>query len=123
MPSASEAELAGLFITVKAMVPLQQTLKEMKWPHHRSPTQTDNSTENGFANQKIVPKKTSQWIWDFNGSDAATPKANLDTTGPQGPPTGHITTLNATHPNIMRHTDHGQVSLTLSAQWKGVLLP
>ena len=56
-------------------------------------------------------------------SDAETPKANLDTTGPQGPPTGQITTLNATRPNIMRLTDHGQVSMTLSAHCKGVLLP
>ena len=32
MYSASEAELSGLFITAKAMVPLRQTLKEMKWP-------------------------------------------------------------------------------------------
>ena len=57
MSSASEAELAGLFVTAKAMVPLRKTLKEMKWPQPRPPIQTYNSTENGFANQTIVPKK------------------------------------------------------------------
>ena len=123
MSSASEAELTGLFITAKAMVPLQQSLKEMKWPQPWSPIQTENSTAHGFSNQTIVPKKQSQWIWDFTGSDAATPKANLDTIGPQGPPTGHITTLNATCPNIMSRTYHGPVSLTLTAHCKGVFLP
>ena len=58
MFSASEAELAGLFITAKAMVALRKILKEMKWPQPRSPTQTENSKANAFANQTIVPKKT-----------------------------------------------------------------
>ena len=59
MTSTSEAELDGFFITPKAMVPLQKTLKEMKWPRPRSPIQTDNSTANVFSNQTIVPKKKS----------------------------------------------------------------
>ena len=59
MSSASESELAGLFITAKTMVTLRQTLKEIKWPQPRSPIQTEKSTENGFANQTIVPKKTN----------------------------------------------------------------
>ena len=59
MSSASEAELSGLFITAKAVVPLRQTLKEMKWPQPRSLIQKDNSTANGFANQTIIPKKTT----------------------------------------------------------------
>ena len=54
MSSASEAELSGLFITAKAMVPLRKTLKEMKLTQPRSPIQTDNSTSNGFSNQTIV---------------------------------------------------------------------
>ena len=58
MSSSSEAELAGLFITSKAIVPLRHTLKEIKYPQPRSPIHTYNSTENGFPNQTIVPKKT-----------------------------------------------------------------
>ena len=58
MSSASEAELDGLFITVKAMVPLQQTLKGIKWPQPRSPIQAYNSRANLFSNQTIAPKKT-----------------------------------------------------------------
>ena len=60
--SASEAELAGLFITTKAMVPLRHTLKYIKWPQPWSPVQTDNYTANVFSNQTIFPKKKSQWI-------------------------------------------------------------
>ena len=88
-----------------------------------SPIQTENSTSNGFANQITVPKNQKSMDMRFTGSDAATPKAKLDTIGPQGPSTSQVTTLNATRPNIMRRTYHGQVSLTLSAHYKGVLLP
>ena len=120
--SAYEVELDVLFITAKEIAPLQQTLKEIKWPQHQSPIQTDNYTADGFANQTIVPKKKSQWICDFTGSYAMPPKSNLDTTGPQGPRTGKITTINATCPNIMSCTYHGPFIRTLSAHCKGVLL-
>ena len=40
MSPASEAELSGLLITAKAMVPLRQTPKEMKWPQPWYPIQT-----------------------------------------------------------------------------------
>ena len=55
--SAAEAELAGLFETAKAMVPLRQALVEMKWPQQRSAIQTDNSTADGVVNNTIVPRK------------------------------------------------------------------
>ena len=38
MSSAAEAELAGLFICAKAMVPLRQSLTEMGWPQHNLPS-------------------------------------------------------------------------------------
>ena len=37
MSSAAEAELAGLFICDKEMVPLRQALLEMGWSHPKSP--------------------------------------------------------------------------------------
>ena len=39
MSSAAEAELSGLFICAKAMVPLQKNLMEMGWPQPPSPVQ------------------------------------------------------------------------------------
>ena len=65
MSSANEAELDGLFITAKAMVPLRHTIKEMKWQQPWSPIQTDNSTANGFANQTISPMNTNSMDMRF----------------------------------------------------------
>ena len=56
MPSASEAELGAMFITAQEMVVMRKTLQEMKWPHPKSPLQTDNSAAAGVANNTIVQK-------------------------------------------------------------------
>ena len=42
MASAEEAEMAALFITAKKMIPLGNTLIEMRWPQPQTPIQTDN---------------------------------------------------------------------------------
>ena len=55
--SAVDAELAALFETAKAMVPLRQALIKMGWPQGQSAIQTDNTTANGVVNNTIVPKK------------------------------------------------------------------
>ena len=55
--SAAEAELAALFETARAMVPLRQALTEMRWPQKRSSLQTDNSTASGVVNNTIVPRR------------------------------------------------------------------
>ena len=56
MSSAAEAELAGLFIYDKDMVPMRQSLTKMGWPQPKSPVQTDNSTAAGLVNKTIVTK-------------------------------------------------------------------
>ena len=58
MASASEAEMAALFITAKKMIPLCHTLIEIGWPQPRTPIQTDNSTSVGFTNKTIFNKST-----------------------------------------------------------------
>ena len=50
MSSAAEAELSGLFICAKSMVPLRNALMEMGWPQPPSPVQCDNSTAIGVTN-------------------------------------------------------------------------
>ena len=87
------------------------------------PSKRTTPQKMGFPIKPLSPRRQSKWIWYFTGSNSVTPKANLDTTGPQGPPTGQINTLNSTRHNIMSLTDHVLVSLTLSAHCKGVLLP
>ena len=56
MSSAAEAELSGLLIYTKPMVPLRNTLMEMGWPHPPSPVQCDNSTAIGVTNKTMVNK-------------------------------------------------------------------
>ena len=50
--SATEAEMAALYITAKNVIPLLNTLIEMGWPLPKSPIQTYNSTSVGLANKK-----------------------------------------------------------------------
>ena len=56
MSSAAEAELSGLFICAKAMIPLRNTLIEMGWPQPPSPVQCNNSTATGMTNKTMVNK-------------------------------------------------------------------
>ena len=44
MSSAAEAQLSGLFICAKAMIPLRDTLIKMGWPQPPSPVQCDKFT-------------------------------------------------------------------------------
>ena len=54
--SAAEAELSGLFICAKAMIPLRNTLIEMGWPQSSSNVQCNNSTATGVTNKTMVNK-------------------------------------------------------------------
>ena len=56
MASASEAELAALFITAREMIPHRQTLIDMGWPQPKRPIQTDNSTAAEVTNKTFVPR-------------------------------------------------------------------
>ena len=58
MESSAEAEMAALYITVKKIITLRNTLIEMDWPQPHTPIQTDNSTAVGFTNKKKVNKAT-----------------------------------------------------------------
>ena len=62
MASAAEAELAALYNTAKAMIPLCNALEEMGWKQPKSPIQTDNSTAKGFINETIIQQRIKM-IW------------------------------------------------------------
>ena len=53
MASAAKAELAALFTTAQAMVPLCNNLEEMGWPQPKLLIQVDNSTATGYINNTI----------------------------------------------------------------------
>ena len=57
MSSGAEAELAGIFVTAKEMVPLSQTLITMRCPQPPSPIQTNNSTPKGVINKTTILKR------------------------------------------------------------------
>ena len=69
MSSAAEADLAGLYIFAKEIVPLRQALVKMDWPQPQSPIQCDNSNAIGVDNETITSRKTKsmniqfQWLW------------------------------------------------------------
>ena len=65
MSSATEAELAVIFITTKKMVPFRQTLPKMCWPQSPSPLLTDNSTAAGVTNNTIMPCQTKSMDMRF----------------------------------------------------------
>ena len=50
--------MATLYITVKKMIPIFNTIIEMGWPKPKSPIQTDNSTAVGFTTKTIINKAT-----------------------------------------------------------------
>ena len=52
--SAAEAETAALFLTVKEMVALRNTLEEMERKQPPSPLQCDNSTPVGYRVRMYV---------------------------------------------------------------------
>jgi hypothetical protein len=64
--SASEAEIGGLFINVKAAIPIRQTLIEMGHPQPPTPMQTDNSTAHQLISNKIRPKALKSMEMRFN---------------------------------------------------------
>jgi hypothetical protein len=55
MVSATESELAALFVTAIEIITHRQTLISMGWPQPKSPIQTDNSTAAGGTNKTILP--------------------------------------------------------------------
>ena len=58
MASASESEMAALYITAKKIIPLHNTLIEMGRPQPKSPTQTHNSTAVGFTKKNHRQRST-----------------------------------------------------------------
>ena len=73
MASASEYEMAALYVTAKKMIPLPNTLIEMGWPQPKLPIKTDNSTYVVFTNKTIVnkaPKSADMKLWWIRDREA-----------------------------------------------------
>lgn len=70
MASASEAEIAGIFLNAQQAVPLRQALVEMGHPQPPTPLRTDNQAANGILTGKFKQKRSKaidmrfHWIKD-----------------------------------------------------------
>ena len=70
MASATEAELAALYITAREAVYIRIILQELGHPQQATPLQTDNSMAEAVINGKIQPKHTKaidmlfHWLCD-----------------------------------------------------------
>ena len=66
MTSASEAEIAALFLNCKAAIPLRMALEEMGHPQPQTPAVTDNSSAEGLINKSMTPKRAKAHDVRFN---------------------------------------------------------
>jgi hypothetical protein len=58
MSSAAEAEVAGLFMNAKELLPMRTTLDELGHPQPATPMQTDNSTACGITNKTVKQRRS-----------------------------------------------------------------
>ena len=66
MSSATEAELAALYIMAREAVYIRIILEELGHPQPPTPLQTDNSMADGVVNGKIQPKRTKAMDMRFH---------------------------------------------------------
>ena len=66
MSSATEAELAALYIMAREAVYIRIILEEMGHKQPPTPLQTDNSMADGVVNGKIAPKRTKAMDMRFH---------------------------------------------------------
>ena len=65
MTSATEADLAALYIMAREAVYIRIILEEMGHKQQPTPLQTDNSMADAVCNGKTQPKITKQWTCVF----------------------------------------------------------
>ena len=66
MASATEAELAALYITTRKAVYIRIIIQEFGHPQPATPLQTDNSMAKAVINGKIQPKRTKAMDMRFH---------------------------------------------------------
>ena len=69
MSSATEAEVAGLFLNGQDAVMLRNTLEFLGHPQPATPVQTDNSCAEGIANDTVKQKRSKAMDMRFYWSD------------------------------------------------------
>ena len=83
MTSATEAEVAALYITAREAVYLRIILEEMVHKQPPTPLQTDNAMAEAVSNGKIQPKRTKRWTCGSIGYAIENAKNNFAFIGDQ----------------------------------------
>ena len=96
MSSATEAELAALYIMAREAVYIRIILEEMGHKQPPTPLQTDNSMADGVVNGKIAQNVQKPWTCDSIGCAIVSDKNNFASTGGRA-----NSTTQTTGPNTM----------------------
>ena len=83
MSSATEAELAALYIVAREAVYMRIILQELGHEQPPTPLQSDNAAANGIVNGTIVPKRTKAMDMRFHGCAATKTRSNYVSIGAQ----------------------------------------
>jgi hypothetical protein len=67
LSSATEVELAGLYIMVCKAIYIRIILEELGHVQPPPPLQTDNAMADGIINGKVNPNEPKPWTWDSTG--------------------------------------------------------
>eukprot|EP00804_Cyclotella_cryptica_P025721 CCRYP_002920-RE/>CCRYP_002920-RE protein AED:0.43 eAED:0.47 QI:0/-1/0/1/-1/1/1/0/186 len=102
MASATEAELAALFITAREAVYIRIILMELSHKQPATPLQTDNAMAKQSPMGKYNPSAPRPWTCASTGSAIANAKNNFEFTGAPATAIMLITGPNITLPNIIR---------------------
>eukprot|EP00804_Cyclotella_cryptica_P026316 CCRYP_007640-RC/>CCRYP_007640-RC protein AED:0.59 eAED:0.66 QI:0/-1/0/1/-1/0/1/0/176 len=113
MSSATEAELAALYIVAHKAVDIQIILEETGHKQPRTPIQTDNSMADVVINEKIQPKRKKLWTCIFIGYRTRNANTSSISTGVQVKLIMQTTGQNTTLPHIMSTSQQSSSPLTL----------
>ncbi|EJK63093.1 hypothetical protein THAOC_16272 [Thalassiosira oceanica] len=105
MSSATEAELAGLYIMAQEAVYIRIILEEMGHKQSPTPVQTDNAIAEQVIDKKVQPKRKKRWTCDSIGYAIANANDNSDSTGDQASSTTQTIGQNITLQNTTTMCD------------------
>ena len=66
MTSAAEAEMAGIFMNAKEIIPIRHALEALGHPQPPTPLKTDNSTSSAFIDNNMKQRRSKTWDMRWN---------------------------------------------------------
>ena len=66
VPSSAESEKAGVFVNAQQALFIRHALMALNHPQSSTPLKTENSTTNGFVNNKMQQKRSKSWDMHYH---------------------------------------------------------